>query len=185
MGSNPAVGHLSSPGGYNTMKSLKNIFAAVAFTGVFAAVSLAQTSLPSLSGGSVDVQAQRGKVVVLAVGAKWLQLSKKQAQFTTALAKKYAGKNVSVYFIATDTNDNSKNGATDDQLRAWASENNLTVPVLRDPSGSVVLRRFEIDQLPAFVVLDKNGARSGEAFTGIDPSYDITVPISKKIDSLL
>lgn len=167
------------------MKSFKYISAVAALVVTFAAASFAQTSLPSLNGGSVDVQAQRGKIVVLAVGAKWLQLSKKQAQFTTALTKKYAGKNVSIYFVATDTNDSSKNGATDDQLRAWASENNLTAPILRDPNGGVVLRKFEIDQLPAFVVLDKNGAMSGEAFTGIDPNYDITVPISKKIDSLL
>ena len=47
------------------------------------------------------------------------------------------------------------------------------------------MRKFAVDQLPAFIVLDKNGTQSGAAFGGIDPKYDITVPISKKVDSLL
>jgi len=168
------------------MNTFKNIFAAAAVVVVLAAASFAQTSLPSLNGGTVDVQAQKGKVVILAVGAKWLRLSEKQAQFTTALSKKYGGKNVAIYFVATDSvNPKSKNKATDDEIRDWATRNNLNAVVLRDPDGAAVLGKFSIDQLPAFVVLDKNGAMSGEAFTGIDPNFDITVPISKKVDSLL
>jgi len=168
------------------MKTLKNL---IGLAAVLAAVTFAvsaQTSLPSLSGGSVDVQAQKGKVVILAVGASWLPLSGKQAEFTNMLVRKYAGKNVAIYFIATDsTNPKSKNYATDDQVRQWAATNKLTIPVLRDSDGASVLRKFAIDQLPAFVVLDKNGNQSGEAFGGIDPKFDVTVPISKKVDSLL
>lgn len=168
------------------MKTLTTILAVFVITiGAFSAAS-AQTSLPSLSGGSVDVQAQKGKVVILAVGASWLPLSGKQAEFTNALAKKYAGKNVSIYFIATDSNNpKSKNYATDDQIRQWASTNRLTVTILRDSDGASVTRKFAVDQLPAFIVLDKNGNQSGDAFGGIDPKYDITVPIGKKVDLLL
>lgn len=170
----------------NIMKTLTKIFAVFVITfGAFSAAS-AQTLLPSLSGGSVDVQAQRGKVVLLAIGATWLPLSGKQAEFTNALAKKYAGKNVAIYFIATDsTNAKSKNHATDDQIRQWAATNRLTVNILRDSDGASVMRKFAVDQLPAFIVLDKNGNQSGDAFGGIDPKYDVTVPIGKKVDSLL
>lgn len=171
---------------HKVMKTLTRILAVFVITlGALAAAS-AQTSLPSLSGGAVDVQAQKGKVVIIAVGASWLPLSGKQAEFTTALAKKYAGKNVAIYFVATDsTNPRSKNYATDDQIRQWASTNRLTVPVLRDSDGAAVMRKFAIDQLPAFIVLDKNGNQSGDAFGGIDPKFDVTVPIGKKVDSLL
>lgn len=168
------------------MKTLKQFLAvfAIALVAIFSVA--AQTSLPSLNGGTVDVQAQKDRVVILAVGAKWLPLSGKQAEFTNALAKRYAGKNVSVYFIATDsTNSKSKNHATDEEIRQWAAANRLTVNVLRDPEGAAVTRKFSVDQLPAFIVLDKNGSQSGDAFGGIDPKYDITVPISKKVDSLL
>ena len=168
------------------MKTLKQLFAVLAIAFAAITVASAQTSLPSLSGGSVDVQAQKGKVIILAVGASWLPLSAKQAEFTTALAKRYAGKNVLVYFIATDSaNPKSKNHATDDRIRQWASTNRLTVNVLRDPDGAAVTSKFAVDQLPAFIVLDKNGAQSGDAFGGIDPKYDITEPISKKVNSLL
>ena len=171
---------------HKVMKTLNKVLAVfVIVIGSLAVVS-AQTSLPSLSGGSVDVQAQKGRVVILAVGASWLPLSGKQAEFTNALAKKYAGKNVSIYFIATDsTNPRSKNHATDEQVRQWVSANRLSVAVLRDSDGVTVTQKFAVDQLPAFIVLDKNGVQSGEAFGGIDPKYDITVPIGKKVDSLL
>lgn len=168
------------------MKTLTTILAVlVIMLGAFAGAS-AQTPLPSLSGGTVDVQAQKGKVVILAVGASWLPLSGKQAEFANALAKKYPGKNVAIYFVVTDsTNPRSKNYATDEQIRQWASANRLTVPILRDSDGASVMRKFAVDQLPAFIILDKNGNQSGDAFGGIDPKYDITVPISKKVDSLL
>jgi thiol-disulfide isomerase/thioredoxin len=168
------------------MKTIKHFLAVASVLVGLSIAASAQTSLTSLSGGNVDVQAQKGKVVILAVGASWLPLSGKQAEYTNALAKKYSGKNVAIYFIATDsTNPKSKNHATDDQLRQWATGNRLSVPILRDSDGGVVLRKFAIDQLPSLVVLDKNGTRSGEAFGGIDPKHDITIAISKKVDSLL
>ena len=40
----------------------------------------AQTAIAKIDGGTVDLQAQDGKVVVLAVGASWLPLSNKQAE---------------------------------------------------------------------------------------------------------
>jgi hypothetical protein len=57
--------------------------------------------------------------------------------------------------------------------------------MLRDPDGAVTLKKYSIDQIPSFVILDKNGDQAGEPFGGIDPKYDITVPISKAIDRLL
>lgn len=168
------------------MKTFKHLFAVLVIGLAASALAAAQTSLSSLSGDPVDIQAQKGKVVVLAVGAKWLPLSAKQAEFTNALAKRYAGKNVVIYFIATDSvNPKSKNHATGEEIRQWASTNRLTVNVLRDPDGAAVTGKFAVDQLPAFIVLDKNGAQSGGAFGGIDPKFDITVPVSKKVDSLL
>jgi thiol-disulfide isomerase/thioredoxin len=168
---------------------MKNIRSFLLIFIVLAAVSVAasaQTVLRSLDGAQIDVQGQNGKVVVLAIGATWLPLSAKQADYTNILSRKYAGKNVVIYFIATDsTNPKSKNHASDEAVRKWASANKLTVMVLRDSDGASSLRKFSVDQLPSFVVLDKSGNLSGEPFGGIDPKYDITVPISKKVDSLL
>lgn len=171
----------------NIMKKIRNLFTLIAAIGVFAVAASAQTSLTSLDGSRVDVQNQKDKVVILAIGARWLPLSGKQAQNANALAKKYAGKNVVVYFILTDSTNtkNMKNYATDAQLKEWAAKNGVTMTVLRDPDGAATLGKFGVDQLPSFVVLDKTGNRSGEPFGGTSQDADGTAAISQKVDSLL
>lgn len=168
------------------MKTIKNL---VLVLSLLVAVSIgvsAQTVLTSLDGIKIDVQAQRGKVVILAVGASWLPLSAKQAEYTNMLAKKYAGKDVVVYFVATDSaTAKSKNFASNEDVRKFVVANKLTVPVLRDSDGAATVKKFNVDQLPSFVILDKNGESVSEPFGGIDPKYDITVPISKAVDKLL
>lgn len=169
------------------MKTLKTILTTAGFAMLFALSTNAQSvNLTALDGGKVDVTAQRGKVVVLAVGATWLPLSKDQAIVTNKLAKKYAGRDVLIYFVATDSaNAKSKNYASDDQIRAFATKNKVTSPVLRDSDGLLTLKRFSIDQLPSFVILDKNGKAAGDPFGGIDPDNDVSIAISKTIDKLL
>ena len=168
------------------MKTLKLGFAVfvVAAAGVLSAA--AQTSLVGLDGSRVDVQAQRGKVVILALGASWLPLSAKQAEYTNSLARKYSGKDVVVYFVSTDSaTPKSKNYASNDDVKKFATANKLSVTVLRDSDGVATLKKFNVDQIPSFVILDRNGTMVGTAFGGIDPKYDITVPISRAIDRIL
>ncbi len=168
------------------MKNLKGFVTIFALSLVLAVAASAQTVLNSLDGGRVDVEGQRGKVVVLAVGAAWLPLSAKQAEYTNTLAKKYAGKDVVIYFVATDsTSANSKNFTSDADLRAFATKNKLGVTVLRDSDGAATLKKFAVEQVPSFVILDKNGKSIGEPYGGIDPKYDISIPISLAIDRLL
>ncbi len=170
------------------MKTLKGFIAILSITFAAAFAASAQTNLISLDGTRVNVEGQNGKVVVLAIGASWLPLSNKQAEFTNALAKKYAGKDVVVYFVATDSaNAGSKNFASSESIRKFATGNKLNVTVLRDPDGASTLKKFDVEQVPSFVILDKTGNQVGEPIGGIDPTgkYDITIPISKTIDKLL
>lgn len=168
------------------MKTIKIIAYSLAFTIMFTMATFSQAVLTSLDGTRIDVEAQKDKVVVLAVGASWLPLSAKQIEYTNALAKKYQGKDVVFYFVATDSaNAKSKNFASSDAIRKFAFANKFNGTVLRDADGAVTLDRYDIDQVPSFVILNKNGAQVGEPFGGIDPKYDITIPISKAIDKLL
>ena len=170
------------------MKTLRGFIAILSITFAVALAASAQVNLTSLDGTRVNVQGQNGKVVVLAIGASWLPLSGKQAEYANALAKKYSGKNVVVYFIATDSaNPKSKNYANTDALRKFVTANKLGVPLLHDPDGGATLKKFKVDQMPSFVILDKSGNVAGEQFGGIttDAKYDVTVPISKVIDRLL
>ncbi|HMS52811.1 MAG TPA: signal recognition particle receptor subunit alpha, partial [Chitinophagales bacterium] len=110
--------------------------------------------LTKLDGTRVDVESQNGKIVVLAIGASWLPLSDKQAEFTNALAKRYAAKNVVFYFVVTDsTNPRSKNFASNETVAKFAADRKLTMTVLRDSDGVLTTKNFKIEQVPSFVIL--------------------------------
>jgi len=170
------------------MKTLKRYISLFSLVMVCVAAGYAQTTLTALDGSRVDVQAQKGKVVVLAIGASWLPLSGKQADYVNAVAKKYQGRDVVVYFVATDsTNSKSKNFASDDAIRSFVNTNKLAVTVLRDSDGATTFPKFKVDQVPSFVILDKAGTPSGLPVGGIDMDSkgDQTLRISKVIDKLL
>lgn len=170
------------------MRIIRSFLNISALTLVLAVAAFSQVALNAIDGSRVDIAAQRGKVVIVAVGAAWLPLSNKQAEYVNALSKKYAGKQVAVYFVLTDSaKPGSKNYASTEMLRDFAAKNKVSVPVLHDPDGAITLRRYKIDQVPSFVVLDKIGELASEQFGGIttDAKYDITVPIAKVVDRLL
>jgi hypothetical protein len=168
------------------MNSIKNYFCVTAAMLFSSLAIFGQSPLTSLDGQQVDVQAQSNKVVVLAVGAAWLPLSVKQVDFTNQIAKKYAGKDVVIFYVITDSaNPKSKNFATDEDVRKFVTQNKVNVRMLRDPDGAVTLKKFGIQQVPSFVILDRRGSQVGAAIGGIDPKFDITVPISRTIDKIL
>jgi len=136
------------------MKNIKSLLVVLIVIFAFSfAVSAQTVNLTSLDGEKIDVQGQKGKVVILAIGASWLPLSNQQAIFTNKLAKKFAGRDVVIYFVATDsTSAKSKNYASDEEVRRFAVTNKISVPVLRDSDGAITLKKFGIDQLPSFVI---------------------------------
>jgi len=172
------------------MRTLKGFIAILSLTLVLAIGAFSQTVLQSLGGSSVNLDAQRGKVVVLAVGASWLPLSARQIDVTNALAKKYQGRDIVFYFVATDSTRPGKNFASDEDIRKFAATNKIAVgSVLRDSDGAATFRKYSIDQVPSFVVIGKDGKLVAEPFGGLDSApnskYDITVPISRAIDKAL
>jgi thiol-disulfide isomerase/thioredoxin len=171
---------------HKCMKTLKGFITIASITIALAISASAQTVLTKLDGTRVDVEAQNGKIVVLAIGASWLPLSNKQAEFSNALAKKYAGKDVVFYFVVTDsTNARSKNYASNEAVQQFATDKKLSMTVLRDSDGVLVTKNFKIEQVPSFVILDKSGNSTIEPFGGIDPKFDLIGPITKAIDKLL
>jgi peroxiredoxin len=145
---------------------------------------LAEFSLRSTDGQTVTSDSLRGEVVVLAFGASWLPLSKTQLQGIRKLADEYSNRGVVVYWVSTESEDpKSKNFASDDQLRAFAQKYGLKVTVLRDPDGAVS-KKFGIDQLPSFVIIDKQGHPS-EPIGGLDPSGNLTTQLAEHLDKVL
>lgn len=143
-------------------------------------------SLTDIKGDSFSLSEVKGKVVVLAFGATWLPLSRQQIIVTNKLAKKYAGKDVAIYWVATDSAAaKSKNFASMAQISAYGEKNKLASPILRDPDGTFALRKYSVDQIPSFIVLDKEGKQSAEPYSGLDIDTDITPDLISQIDKLL
>ena len=119
------------------MKHIRFFASAFVLLGALALSASAQSALTSLGGGRFDIDSQKGKVVILAVGATWLPLSAKQAEYANTLAKRYSGRSVAVYFVTTDSSvAKSKNFASDDDIRKFVGTSKLAVSVLRDSDGA-------------------------------------------------
>ena len=153
-------------------------------------VALGQTqpvnfSLRSIDGQTVTSESLRGEVVVLAFGASWLPLSKTQLQGVRKFADEYSNRGVVVYWVSTESDDSkSKNFASDEQLRAFATRYGLKVTVLRDPDG-VVSKKLGVDQLPSVVILDKQGNVAGGPIGGLDPNGNLAGQLASRLDKLL
>ena len=147
-------------------------------------VAAQNAALRNLSGETVSLQDQKGKVVVLAVGASWLPLSKDQAVIINKLAKNYAKKDVVVYFIATDSAlPKSRNYATDAQIAEFGTKNKIAVTILRD-TENILMKKYSLDQIPAFVILDKTG-KVADTISGLDPEADLAAQISETVNKIL
>lgn len=141
--------------------------------------------LRTTEGGEITSEMLRGEIVVLAFGASWLPLSRTQVQGVQKLADQYAARDVRVYWVSTDSESpKSKNYATDGQLRDFARKHNLKVAVLRDPEGRL-LKDLKVDQLPAIVILDRQGNVSGEPVGGLDPRGNLADQLAPRLDALL
>lgn len=144
-----------------------------------------QFSMRSIDGQTVTSDSLRGEVVVLAVGASWLPLSRAQLQGVRKFADEYSNRGVVVYWVSTESQDEkSKNYASDEQLRAFAQKYGLKVTVLRDPDG-VVSKRMGVDQVPSIVIIDKQGNIVGEPIGGIDPTGNLAGQLASRLDKIL
>ena len=154
-----------------------------------ASLALAQNqqvefSLHSIDGQNITSDSLKGEVVVLAFGSSWLPLSKTQLQGVRKLADEYSDRGVVVYWVSTESaSPNSKNFASDDQLRAFAQKYGLRVTVLRDPDGATA-KKFGVDQLPSIVIIDKQGHAS-EPIGGLDPGGNLANQLASRLDKVL
>ena len=145
-----------------------------------AAAQGVEFNLRTVDGGSITSEMLRGDVVVLAFGASWLPLSRAQVQGVQGLADEYRDRDLRVYWVSTDSDKpQSKNHATDDQIRSFARKHGLKVAVLRDPDGALFKTMgVERNQLPAIVILDRQG-NVAETIGGFNPDPESGNLVSK------
>lgn len=142
-------------------------------------------SMRSIDGQQVTAQSLRGEVVVLAFGANWLPLSRKQVQGVKKLADQYSSRGVAVFWVSTDSESpKSRNYASDDQLHQFSKSNDLNVTVLRDPDGAIS-KKLGLDQLPSIVILDKQGHVHGQPIGGLDPEGNLADQLASELKKVL
>lgn len=179
-------------------KFLTGIFLVLLFTSISASFGAAQNrneaaqkttvSLQSLDGSALSAGDLKGKVTVLAIGATWLPLSRQQAAIVNQLQVNYSKRNVAIYFVSTDASDvKSKNYADNAKIKGFGERNKISAAILRDAEGTT-MRFYNLDQIPAFVILNKDGEIAG-VVTGLDTEDESTkntvAQISAQIDKVL
>ncbi len=151
------------------------------------AVPLAQAqgpdfSLRAIDGPPVTSESLRGEIVVLAFGASWLPLTRNQMEGLKKLADQYAARGVAVYWVTTESDaQKSKNFVSDEELRELGRK--YKISVLRDVDGPVS-RRLGVDQLPATVIINKQG-QIAATLGGLDPSADMAKQLAERLDKML
>ena len=170
------------------MLRIRNIIASAAaflvflIAAPFAAGQAPDFSLRAVDGPAVTSESLRGEVVVLAFGASWLPLTRNQMEGLKKLADQYAARGVAVYWVSTESDSpKSKNFVSDEELRDLGRK--YKTSVLRDPDGPVS-RRLGVDQLPATVIINKQG-QIAATLGGLDPSADLAKQLAERLDKML
>ena len=170
------------------MLRIRNIVASAAallvllIAAPFAVGQAPDFSLRAVDGAAVTAESLRGEVVVLAFGASWLPLTRNQMEGLKKLADQYAARGVAVYWVSTESDSpKSKNFVSDEELRDLGRKYKMSV--LRDPDGPVS-RRLGVDQLPATVIINKQG-QIAATLGGLDPSADLAKQLAERLDKIL
>jgi peroxiredoxin len=148
------------------------------------AIQPAQFSMRSLDGQTVTSNSLRGKTIVFIAGASWLPLSRSQVQGIQKVADNYKDRGVEFFWVSTDsTSQKSKNYASDEDLREFARKYNLKLNILRDPDGTA-MKKLGVDQVLAYVIIDKTGNVSGAPVCGFNPDTDVSERIARALDNI-
>ena len=104
----------------------------------------------SLSGDSVSLADQRGKVVLLNVWATWCHPCREEIPELRELHKKYEPRGLELVGVSVDAD------GTDDAIKAFMKEFEMAYPIWRDPSERVSTQ-FLLFGVPATFLIDKQG----------------------------
>ncbi|MBP6771619.1 MAG: TlpA family protein disulfide reductase [Gemmatimonadaceae bacterium] len=104
----------------------------------------------SLDGDSVSLAAQRGKVVLLNVWATWCHPCRTEIPELRAIHAKYQAQGLELVGVSVDTD------GTDDAIRSFMREFQMTFPIWRDPDERVSTK-FLVVGVPATFLIDREG----------------------------
>jgi peroxiredoxin len=112
-------------------------------------------SLEGLNVKTVQLSALKGNVILLNFWATWCGPCKDEMPSMEALYQRYRERDFVLLAISVDD-------GSPDPARKFIQKHRYRFPVLLDPAGKT-LDLFEIDRIPATVIIDKKGRMIGRA----------------------
>lgn len=107
-------------------------------------------STRSLNGDSVSLAGQRGKVVLLNIWATWCHPCRTEIPELRQIHARYKGRGLELIGVSVDSD------GTDDAVRSFMADFEMTFPVWRDPEERIS-NRFLAVGVPATFLIDREG----------------------------
>lgn len=129
----------------------------------------ASFKLKGLDGKTYESAGLRGDVLVVSFGATWCVPCTWELVAIEELKVEYEGKPVRFLWVSIEP----KERTSDNILRHYAKERQLTIPVLRDPEAALFSLFSTSTRIPLVVFYDREGRPAGPPHRGM--SQDIAV----------
>ena len=104
----------------------------------------------SLSGDSVSLAQQKGKVVLLNIWATWCHPCRSEIPELRAIHARYRDRGLELIGVSVDTD------GTDDAIRTFMTDYQMTFPIWRDPDERISTQFLAVG-VPATFLIDKAG----------------------------
>lgn len=112
-------------------------------------------SLQSLDGTTLSLADYQGKVVLVNFWGTWCEPCKREMPALQAANERYAAQGLAIIGVNL-TDDEKLQGRSEDDVRAFAAQYNLTYPIALDRDGSVT-DAFRVFPLPTSFFIDTQG----------------------------
>lgn len=114
--------------------------------------------LPSIEGGTVALDALRGKVVLLNIWATWCPPCVKEMPSMQKVYEEHGDRGLEIVAVAVDDQPGVRqpDGRIEGLVSDFVERYGLTFPVVVDPTGDTE-RRFDTEYLPTTFLIDREG----------------------------
>jgi peroxiredoxin len=132
----------------NLSKMIMTIFGAAAFLFSVVVGQTPQITLKSIDGKTFELSEREGRFVVIYFDGTWNPMVEKTLPALERLSDQFSGRDVDFYWVSINSRTpGEKNYASDQDLRLFAKEMGVSVPVLRDPERNI-FRALKLDVIP-------------------------------------